>query len=232
MDKGRVKPEAGLNLRDKPNGEKLAVLAHDQQVDVLEEVRFYRVRTAGGQLGYVHGDYLELQPAESSSAQSSSSPALPSEAFHLVSFSHPCFIGETAKVDVDFVPALERVAQYAQQHGLKVWVTSSIRNLNNQIAGAIVKPASKSCHHIGHAIDMNLQLDGRLYNSRKLRRDNLGNLPEPIQAFIEAIRADDNLRWGGDFNNQDPVHIDDNFYHQQKLVYQAKLQSRVNQLNA
>ena len=78
---------------------------------------------------------------------------------------------------------------------------------------------------------MNVQYDGRLYNSKQLRRNNLNNLPRPITAFIEAIREDDHLRWGGDFSEEDPVHIDDDFFHQQQMMYMAKLHSRMSQLN-
>jgi len=233
MDRGRVKPESGLNLRKKPNGEKIEVLEHNEEVRILEEVSFFRIKTSSGHVGYVHGDYLEKMPGLTSiEPLSAGEESAPSELFEQVTFSHKNFAGEVAKVDRDFVLALNRVAQYAGHNALKVWVTSSTRSMTNQVRGAIVPPASKSCHHIGHAIDMNLLLDGTLYNSKKLKRGNLGTLPEPIRVFIDSIRADEGLRWGGDFNVEDPVHIDDDFYRKQKILYAAKLQSRLHQLNA
>ena len=66
-----------------------------------------------------------------------------------------------------------------------------------------------SNHMAGHAIDMNVQSEGVLYNSSKLKKSNLANLPAPVKSFIEAIRDDTTLRWGGDFATEDPVHIDD-----------------------
>ncbi|MFM7725475.1 MAG: hypothetical protein ACKO7B_02140, partial [Flavobacteriales bacterium] len=36
----------------------------------------------------------------------------------------------------------------------------------------------------------------------------LKNQPQPIQDFIQAVRGNPDLRWGGDFGKQDPVHID------------------------
>jgi hypothetical protein len=84
-----------------------------------------------------------------------------------------------------------------------------------------VPPASKSC-----------QFEGSLYNSKKLRPSNLDQLPEEISDFINAIRKDNELRWGGDFNTEEPVHIDDDFYHKPQILYLAKLDSRINQLNA
>ncbi len=232
-DRGRVKPRSGLNLRAKPNGEKIAVLAHNEEVEILEEVTFFRVRGAAGRIGYVHGAYVEKMPAaEMLDRAVAVGNAIPTETFKLVTFINECFVGEVVRVDRDFVPALERVAHYARDNALKVWTTSSVRSINNQVRGAIVPPASRSCHHIGHAIDMNLLHDGKLYNSKKLRRGNLNRLPQAIRHFIDAIRADEGLRWGGDFHVEDPVHIDDDFFRKQEVLYMAKLHSRIAQLNA
>ncbi|MEE8056455.1 MAG: SH3 domain-containing protein [Pseudomonadales bacterium] len=230
---GRVRSGTGLNLREKPNGEKIDVLGHNEEVEILEEVSFFRIRTTSGQIGYVHGSYLEKMPAvEDVDFTAIDKNSVPSEAFDLVTFSNEHFVGEAVKVDRDFVLSLNRICQYAKDFNVKIWATSSTRSINNQVRGAIVSPASNSCHHIGHAIDMNLLLDGKLYNSKKLSRSNLKNLPEPIGNFIESVRTDEGLRWGGDFNSEDPVHIDDDFYRQQKIIYMAKLHSRLNQLNA
>lgn len=230
MIKGRVKSISGLNIRAKPNGEKVGILPHNAEVNIIEEVTFYRVKSPTGQLGYVHGDFLEKLPE----MQAASGQALSLETkgqFIQSVFQSPQFIGESVKVDHDFIPALERVADFAEQCELKVWVTSSTRSLNNQVAGAIVTPASRSCHHIGHAIDMNLMFEGKLYNSKKLKRENLDNLPSAIPKFINLIRDDEELRWGGDFNTEDPVHIDDDYYRKNELFYMAKLHDRVAQSN-
>ena len=231
MTSGRVKPDSGLNLRETPNGKKIGVLAHNEEVDILEEVMFFRVKTQDGQVGYVHGDYLDESPQPVISAEDTNDEnALP--AFELVTFTASQFVGKEVRVDRDFLPALENINGYAQTCGVKIWVTSAIRNLNDQVNGAIVPPASKSCHHIGHAIDMNVLYDGQLYNSKKLKKDQFSALPDAVKDFLNHIRNDDALRWGGDFTTEDPVHIDDDFYHKQEALYLAKLQSRVDQLNA
>lgn len=233
IERGRIKPDTGLNLREKPNGRQITVLKHNEEVDILEEVTFFRVRAQSGQIGYVHGSYLEQMPLDQElDVTALATDATPSETFISVTFSHERFIGAQVKVDQDFVPALNRVCDYAKTFNLKIWATSSTRSLDNQVRGAIVPPASKSCHHIGHAIDMNIQFEGKLYNSKKLKRSNLNKLPQAIGDFISVIREDDGLRWGGDFNTEDPVHIDDDFYHKQQIMYLAKLDSRVDQLNA
>lgn len=229
----RVRPDGGLNLREKPNGRIIDVLRADDEVSVIEKVSFYRVKTSDGISGYVHGDFVEEYPSELESVTTtSSSNPFPSPSFNLVKFSGRNFIGKPAMVDNDFIRSLNRIDDYAETCLLKVWITSSTRNLNEQVRGAIVPPASKSCHHIGHAIDMNIQHEGKLFNSKKLKKSNLKKLPERVFRFIQLIRGDDELRWGGDFNKEDPVHIDDNLFHQQEAIYLAKLQSRVAQLNA
>lgn len=148
-------------------------------------------------------------------------------AFNPVCFEHPSFVGNAITVDYGFTFSLLKLAEYAESHNVKIWVTSSLRHLKNDIKGAIVPPAKNSCHHVGHAIDMNIQFNGTLYNSKKLKRDNLINLPQPVRSFIDSVRQDDTLRWGGDFKRQDPVHIDDNVFHKQKDVYFSKLGSRM-----
>lgn len=230
----RVRPASGLKLREKPNGRVIDVLQADEEVSVLEKVVFYRVKTSEGINGYVHGDFVEEYPSEPKSVNSTlpRDDFFPSPEFELVEFTGKHFIGNKVMVDKDFTEALSRIDQYAQSCELNVWVTSSARNLNEQVRGAIVPPASKSCHHIGHAIDMNLQFKEVLYNSKKLKKSNLVNLPEPIGQFIDLIRKDKELRWGGDFGHEDPVHIDDDLYRKQALMYTAKLNSRVAQLNA
>lgn len=232
MNRGRVKPDSGLILREKPNGELLSVLRHNEIVDIIDTVTFYRVKTATGGLGYVHGDYLEKMPSVAGTdLPMPEAGDFPSDVYEQIAYENERFIGETAKIDRDFVAPMNRVAEYAKKCDVKIWVTSSTRNLGDQVRGAIVPPASRSCHHVGHAIDMNVMFDGKLYNSQKLRKNNLLNLPAAIGKFINMIREDDILRWGGDFNVEDPVHIDDDFFHRQEIMYLAKLHSRVNQLN-
>jgi len=50
MDRGRVKSSTGLNLRNKPNGDRVGVLAHNEQFTILDEVNFYRVRSESGEI--------------------------------------------------------------------------------------------------------------------------------------------------------------------------------------
>lgn len=140
------------------------------------------------------------------------------------------FIGKQIIVDKEFIPELKKINQFALINGIHVYVTSSIRRQGVSVGGNIVPPASRSNHLIGHAIDMNLKLGSKLYNSSKLKESKLHRQPKPIRKFIEAIRNDSMLRWGGDFNIQDPVHIDDNLNNKSPAIWDEKIQLIQNEL--
>jgi hypothetical protein len=108
---------------------------------------------------------------------------------------------------VQFVPALKKINQYAEDANVFVFVTSSFRTSSN-VGGAIVKPATRSNHMAGHAIDMNVLYDG----GKSANSKELGKYPavaEPVRRFIQSIVNDPGLRWGGNFQEKDSVHIDD-----------------------
>ena len=84
--------------------------------------------------------------------------------------------------------------------GVGVFVTQFLapkRPLTNRSHCA---PSQRSNHLVGHAIDMNIFMGNRnpWFNSKKLKRSNLRNLPLEVRTFIDMIRDDDVLRWGGD----------------------------------
>lgn len=114
-------------------------------------------------------------------------------------------------IDSLFVPTLNKINTIAKNNNLTVVVTHSFRKANKKLTGAIVKPAKYSNHLTGHAIDMNIVYKNKWYTSRRLRKSNLRNLPYSIQNFVNGLRKEPNIRWGGDFRSEDPIHIDDNF---------------------
>ncbi len=118
------------------------------------------------------------------------------------------FVGDDLVVDKGFVEKINRINDYATNNNVKVFITDSFR-ATNDVSGAIVTPSERSNHLVGHAIDMNLMYGanyGDYCNSGCLSQDTL---PQDIQVFIEDIRSDSGLRWGGDFSTPDVVHIDD-----------------------
>ncbi|HEY7035621.1 MAG TPA: M15 family metallopeptidase [Thermomicrobiales bacterium] len=127
----------------------------------------------------------------------------------LTTYSGSNFTGERVVADREFVPALAKINKYAADNDVNLLITDSFRPHGRAVRGAIVPPASRSNHLAGHAIDMNVQYGpskNHLCNSRCLRGEHP---PAAVKAFLDAIRADGSLRWGGDFEDRDPVHIDD-----------------------
>jgi peptidoglycan hydrolase-like protein with peptidoglycan-binding domain len=72
-------------------------------------------------------------------------------------------------------------------------------------SGAVVPPASKSQHLIGHAVDLNI-VDGTTINSSAMFKNETET--DNADAFVSAVKKK-GIRWGGDFNETDPVHFDD-----------------------
>ncbi len=118
---------------------------------------------------------------------------------------------ELVIVDSLFIPAMNEINYFAEKNNLTLIVMSSFRPANKELSGTIVKPAKYSNHLVGHAIDINIMYKDQWYESGNFRRSNLKKCPESIQNFFKEIRSAKNLRWGGDFYQQDPVHIDDHY---------------------
>jgi hypothetical protein len=139
----------------------------------------------------------------------------------LETFTSPHFIGKIVLADVEFLDSLQKIDQFAQANGLKIEVTSSARQQGVPINGAIVLPASRSNHLVGHGIDMNIRLQGKLYNSSALGK--FGSLPTEIKQFITSVRQDPIIRWGGDFTpSADPVHLDDGLNVREPATWKEK----------
>ena len=118
------------------------------------------------------------------------------------------FRGQQILVHKEFTEALNRLEGYAAEQDVNLIVNQSYRKQGQTVNGAIVSPASRSNHLVGFAVDLNIRYDGVKYFSADLRRGNLSHLPPSISVFIDAVRKDKSIRWGGDFNQQDPVHFD------------------------
>ncbi|MQM29321.1 MAG: peptidoglycan-binding protein [Candidatus Accumulibacter phosphatis] len=137
-------------------------------------------------------------------------------------FSGSQFVGKPALVDVEFIPFLQKVNDFAAEQLLQVHVTSSARQQGVAVGNTIVPPATRSNHLTGHAIDMNVIHDGQLFNSSALKKSNHAKLPAQVRKFIQAIRDEKELRWGGDFGTQDPVHVDDGLNIRDALAWDMK----------
>lgn len=127
----------------------------------------------------------------------------------IVEYKNTMFTGKPIKVHNGFTAALNRLNNYAKEADVKLLVIDSLRSPDKVLSGTVVTPSKVSNHFVGHAIDMNI-LYGVNYktlcNSKEMAKENL---PFPVNKFISLIRADKELRWGGDFKTKDTVHIDD-----------------------
>lgn len=183
------------------------------------------MRTADGKIGFVLGDFVDKKievtpPAPHDEVEQ------PSDRCVLDVFTHPHFVGKEVISDREFFPLLDRLAEFAGDCDVSIHVTSSIREPERRVNGAIVPPASRSNHLVGHAIDMNVRTASELFNSAKLRKSKLRALPRNVRRFIQLVRDDPVLRWGGDFSREDPVHIDDGLNIRDPDRWDAKLRSR------
>lgn len=118
------------------------------------------------------------------------------------------FTGNAIICDPLFLPALKRIDDYAWKRKIKIIITHSFRKAEQFVNGAIVNPASRSNHLIGHAIDFNIEFNNKKFTSKQLNKLELKKQPMEIQKFIEDIERDPELRWGGNFIKPDPIHID------------------------
>jgi hypothetical protein len=254
--RGTVIARGGLPLRKAPkNGVVIRKLRRNSTVDILGKETWLRVRTRDGKQGFVLADHVEtaaedLFPparpspgrararptrgvvarmaaplAASSAAESLAAPPL-SEACEIRIYRNTRFIGAELQADEDFFSCLDRLNELATSCDLEIFVTSSTREPGRNVDGAIVKPAARSNHLVGHAIDMNLRCDDQLFTSADLKRSNLPKLPAEIRDFIGRVQTDETLRWGGDFNPEDPVHIDDGLNIREPAIWDLKLASR------
>ena len=145
---------------------------------------------------------------------------LPNHASPLAIYEGSRFIGKPCRADVNFVPLLDRINDYAEQAQVFIYVTSSFRTTTN-VNGAIVPPATFSNHLAGHGIDMNLAYGNNQFaNSTVLRR--YPNVDPPVKKFLKSIIDDPDLRWGGNFNTKDPVHIDDGLNINDRLEWKRR----------
>lgn len=133
---------------------------------------------------------------------------LPAENSPLILFEASRFMGKPCQADVQFKPMLQKINRLAEQANVFIHVTSSFHTSSN-VAGAIVKPAKKSNHMAGHAIDMNVVYNNRTESANSIVLGRYPNVPDPVRRFIKSIIDDPGLRWGGHFNDRDPVYIDD-----------------------
>jgi hypothetical protein len=124
-------------------------------------------------------------------------------------------------------PMIGHMNAFASELDLVVSINQSLRILGSEVRGAVVKPATRSQHYIGHAIDCNL-VDGDNWNTTS----DFRNKTQTANAdrFILAMR-NAGYRWGGDFSRTDPPHFDSQL-NPQSFDYDAKVFLNQKQISA
>ena len=113
----------------------------------------------------------------------------------------------------DFFIILDFINNIAYENKITLYVVSSFREPTRDITGAIVRPANRSNHYVGHAVDINIisPTHGWL-SSKNLYKELLkgSDACQNTKRFFDRISKSPYTRWGGDWKDQDPIHIDDN----------------------
>lgn len=140
----------------------------------------------------------------------------------LIRFEHPHLIGEPCMIHRDYRPAMDRLCNIAGRCDVEIFVTHSMRRLNQKLFDTVVKEAERSNHHAGSAIDMNPVYQGVWYTSELMAGTSM---PPPVVRFLNAVVDDPDLRWGGDFGvNKDRVHIDDNLVRRDPAEWRRRVE--------
>jgi hypothetical protein len=116
--------------------------------------------------------------------------------------------GKQILVHRDFYPSLVEMNKLAEKFNITIILNQGYRHPKQKVKGAIVGPATYSNHQAGFAIDCNLQWNGITYTSKQLSKKKFAQLPHSVSDFINETKTRIGLRWGGDFQPEDPVHFD------------------------
>lgn len=202
MRYGIVKsPGVNLLLASDP-ARRVRTLEPGSRVEIVAGVQWLRVEV-DGVVGLVPAAAIESGDAASESAATS-------EATGIAPFAPgPRFVGEPIVAHVDFRPALLRLHEFAELADVTIHV---VRSYEKPGAGPADSSGRRSNHHVGHAIDVHVLVGDERLDAARLRREHFRELPAKARYWLQQIRDDRELRWGGDFVRPDPVHVDDDLY--------------------
>ena len=94
--------------------------------------------------------------------------------------------------------------KHAKAKKITIKINQAFRIHGVNVTGAVVPPATKSQHLIGHAIDCNI-VDGGNWNNSAAFKNNKAT--ENAKNLIKEMKKS-GFRWGGDFAKVDTPHFD------------------------
>lgn len=125
----------------------------------------------------------------------------------LIHFEQHRLIGEPCMIHRDFKPTMERLCLIAGRCNVDLWITHSVRYLDQEMLDLVVRKAKRSNHLAGSAVDLNVVYQGVWYTNEMMQ--DFASLPGPVRTFLNRVCDDEKLRWGGSFGiNKDCVHFD------------------------
>jgi len=128
----------------------------------------------------------------------------PSDTFKKLDY--PQAADEEVLAHADFADSItSTLNEQAKKAKVKLAVNQTFRVQGAHVGSAVVSPAKKSQHLIGHAVDLNIW-DGDTVNTAAMFNDDKET--DAADKFIKGVKGE-GLRWGGDFSDTDPVHFDD-----------------------
>jgi hypothetical protein len=105
----------------------------------------------------------------------------------------------------------------AKNKNITIKINQSFRENKIKVSGAVVTPAKKSQHLIGHALDCNIVDGDNWNNSTAFKNKKETNKAKELITELKDL----NYRWGGDFTPVDTPHFDIKIDHN-TFTYEAK----------
>lgn len=116
---------------------------------------------------------------------------------------YPSAADDEVLVNTDFT-GLDTLNTVASAASVQLRLNQTFRVQGIAPRGAVVAPATRSQHLIGHAVDLNIVVGTTVVVSSAFIA---GTAPKEATDFVTSVKAQ-GLRWGGDFGDRDPPHFD------------------------
>jgi len=117
---------------------------------------------------------------------------------------HPSIASDELVISSQLLDYLIQADTRAKELSITISLNQTFRVNGVKVSGAVVTPAKKSQHLIGHAIDCNI-VDGAIHNNSNAFKKKQET--KNAKKFIETMK-ENGMRWGGDFSKIDIPHFD------------------------